>query len=70
MNHGNTPEIDNATGLKHTRIKTRTLSIRQRLNIAKNQYHWADNWYSRCKTFGVPYRAYLSKKVMKTILDQ
>uniref|UniRef100_A0AAU8GEP0 Uncharacterized protein n=1 Tax=Salmonella phage vB_SEnST11_KE22 TaxID=3161173 RepID=A0AAU8GEP0_9CAUD len=59
-----TGDLDVSTGLKL--IESNQTSLRQRLWLRFNI--WAGNWYFD-ETFGFPYRAYLSKKVMKTVLD-
>lgn len=59
-----TGDLDVSSGLKI--IESNVVSLRQRLWMRFNI--WAGDWYFD-ETFGFPYRAYLSKKVMKTVLD-
>lgn len=59
-----TGDLDVSKGLQI--IDSNQVSLRQRLWLRFNI--WTGDWYFD-ETFGFPYRAYLSKKVMKTILD-
>lgn len=59
-----TGDLDVSTGLQL--IDSNQVSLRQRLWLRFNV--WAGDWYFD-ETFGFPYRTYLSKKVMKTVLD-
>lgn len=59
-----TGDLDVSKGL--TLIEDNQVSLRQRLWLRFNV--WTGDWYFN-ESFGFPYRAYLSKKVMKTILD-
>lgn len=59
-----TGDLDVSTGLQL--IESNQTSLRQRLWLRFNI--WTGDWYFD-ETFGFPYRTYLSKKVMKTVLD-
>lgn len=59
-----TGDLDVSSGLKI--IESNVVSLRQRLWMRFNI--WSGDWYFD-ETFGFPYRTYLSKKVMKTVLD-
>lgn len=59
-----TGDLDVSTGLQL--IESNQVSLRQRLWLRFNV--WSGYWYFD-ETFGFPYKAYLGKKVMKTILD-
>lgn len=59
-----TGDLDVSTGLRL--LESNVDSLRQRLWMRFNV--WTGDWYFD-ETFGFPYRTYLSKKVMKTILD-
>ena len=59
-----TGDLDVSTGLQL--IESNQVSLRQRLWLRFNV--WAGDWYFD-ETFGFPYRTYISKKVMKTVLD-
>lgn len=59
-----TGDLDVSTGLQL--IDSNQVSLRQRLWLRFNV--WAGDWYFD-ETFGFPYRTYISKKVMKTVLD-
>lgn len=59
-----TGDLDVSTGLQL--IESNQTSLRQRLWLRFNI--WTGNWYFD-ESFGFPYRTYLSKKVMKTVLD-
>lgn len=59
-----TGDLDVSQGLQL--IESNQVSLRQRLWMRFNV--WTGDWYFD-ESFGFPYRAYLSKKVMKTILD-
>lgn len=59
-----TGDLDVSEGLKL--IESNQVSLRQRLWLRFNV--WQGDWYFD-ETFGFPYRTYISKKVMKTVLD-
>lgn len=59
-----TGDLDVSKGL--TLIESNQTSLRQRLWLRFNV--WVGDWYFD-ESFGFPYRTYISKKVMKTILD-
>lgn len=59
-----TGDLSVSTGL--SLIDENLISLRQRLWLRFSI--WTGDWYFD-ESFGFPYRAYLSKKVMKTILD-
>lgn len=59
-----TGDLDVSSGLQL--IQSNQISLRQRLWMRFNV--WQGDWYFD-ETLGFPYRAYISKKVMKTILD-
>ncbi len=59
-----TGDLDVSQGLQL--IESNQVSLRQRLWLRFNV--WSGDWYFD-ELFGFPYRTYLSKKVMKTVLD-
>ena len=59
-----TMDLDVSQGLQL--VESNVTSLRQRLWMRFNV--WTRSWYFD-ESFGFPYRAYLSKKVLKTVLD-